>query len=68
MTDSAGDNVIELIDVHKHFMLGERRVDVLTGIDLRIDEREALSVVRPLGLGQEHPAPLDRRTRQSLLR
>lgn len=50
-TDNGGDPV-ELIDVHKHYDLGERRVEVLRGLSLTVAGGEALTITGPSGCGK----------------
>lgn len=47
--DAAG---LRLIDVHKHFRLGSRSVEVLRGIDLELSEGGALVLTGPSGSGK----------------
>lgn len=43
---------IELSDVHKHYRLGEQRVDVLDGVNFTVYEGEALTIMGPSGCGK----------------
>jgi putative ABC transport system ATP-binding protein len=45
-------SVVELIDVRKHYMLGESRVDALRGISVNIDKGEFLAIAGPSGAGK----------------
>jgi lipoprotein-releasing system ATP-binding protein len=50
MTDRDGS--IELTDVHKHFLLHGRRVEVLRGVSLAVEPGEAVVVTGPSGSGK----------------
>ena len=43
---------LELIDVHKHFMLHDRRVEVLLGVSLSAEHGEAMAITGPSGSGK----------------
>ncbi len=43
---------VELIDVKKHYMLGETRVEALRGVTLRIEKGEFLAIAGPSGSGK----------------
>jgi putative ABC transport system ATP-binding protein len=45
-------SAVELIDVRKHYMLGETRVDALRGISVNIDKGEFLAIAGPSGAGK----------------
>ncbi|HUI69845.1 MAG TPA: ABC transporter ATP-binding protein [Spirochaetia bacterium] len=45
-------NVVELVDVQKHYLLGDTRVDALRGISLTIDKGEFLAIAGPSGSGK----------------
>ena len=44
--------MVELKDVHKRFVKGREVVDVLMGIDLRVDEGDFLALMGPSGSGK----------------
>jgi lipoprotein-releasing system ATP-binding protein len=46
------DGSIELTDVHKHFLLHGRRVEVLRGVSLTVEPGEAVVVTGPSGSGK----------------
>jgi putative ABC transport system ATP-binding protein len=45
-------SLVEMVDVQKHYMLGETRVDALRGISMRIEQGEFLAIVGPSGSGK----------------
>jgi putative ABC transport system ATP-binding protein len=45
-------NLVDLVDVKKHYMLGETRVEALRGVSLRIDRGEFLAIAGPSGAGK----------------
>jgi len=45
-------SVVELVDVKKHYMLGDTRVDALRGVSLSIDRGEFLAIAGPSGSGK----------------
>ena len=45
-------SVVELIDVRKHYMLGETRVEALRGISIHIEKGEFLAIAGPSGAGK----------------
>ena len=44
--------VIEMHDIHKHYMLGSRRLEVLKGITLSVQPGEYVAVMGPSGSGK----------------
>jgi putative ABC transport system ATP-binding protein len=44
--------VVELVDIRKHYTLGSRRLEVLKGIDLRVQPGEYIAVMGPSGSGK----------------
>jgi len=49
-TKQQGIVVVE--ELHKHFMIGENKIDVLRGIDLEIDQGDFAMLVGPSGCGK----------------
>jgi len=45
-------SVVELIDVRKHYMLGETRVEALRGVSIHIEKGEFLAIAGPSGAGK----------------
>ncbi len=50
--DAASSAVIELLDVHKRYMLGSYEVRALRGVDLSVERGEMLAVIGPSGSGK----------------
>jgi len=48
----ATEPVIEMHDIHKHYMLGSRRLEVLKGITLSVQPGEYVAVMGPSGSGK----------------
>ena len=48
--------MIEVVDVHKSYRSGDRRVEALRGVSCRIAKGRFAFIVGPVGLGQEHAA------------
>ena len=45
-------SLVELVDVRKHYMLGDTRVDALRGINLEVEQGEFLAIAGPSGSGK----------------
>jgi putative ABC transport system ATP-binding protein len=45
-------NLVELVDVKKHYMLGDTRVDALRGVSLKVEQGEFLAIAGPSGSGK----------------
>jgi len=44
--------IVELIDIHKHYLLGARRLEVLKGVSVRVEPGEYVAVMGPSGSGK----------------
>ena len=49
---NSAEPILQVKGVHKHFGMGERRVDVLRGIDLTLSGQESIAVVGASGVGK----------------
>jgi len=49
---NSAEAVLQVKGIHKHFGSGERRVDVLRGIDLSLSGQESIAVVGASGVGK----------------
>jgi len=49
---NSAEPILQVKGVHKHFGSGERRVDVLRGIDLTLSGQESIAVVGASGVGK----------------
>jgi len=49
---NSAEPILQVKGVHKHFGSGERRVDVLCGIDLTLSGQESIAVVGASGVGK----------------
>ena len=49
---NSAEPILQVKGVHKHFGSGERRVDVLRGIDLTLSRQESIAVVGASGVGK----------------
>jgi putative ABC transport system ATP-binding protein len=45
-------SVVEIVDVKKHYMLGDTRVDALRGVSMAIEKGEFLAIAGPSGSGK----------------
>lgn len=52
MSSPAPKNILECRGVHKHYHDGDRRLDILNGVDLSVNEGEILAISGPSGAGK----------------
>jgi lipoprotein-releasing system ATP-binding protein len=49
---NSSESILQVKGLHKHFGSGERRVDVLRGVDLSLSGKESIAVVGASGVGK----------------